>query len=311
MPPLLEVKGLTVSVPWQGKLRPIVHDANFTVGRGEVLVLVGQSGSGKSVLSRALTKLFAVGETVELQGSVVFEGRPVFDLKPEGLASLRRRRIRYIFQEPLRALNPVARIGSQMRLAADSAHPGGEDLAAALRRAGIEEPGRVLRSYPHQLSVGMAQRVLIAMALLPHPGLLIADEPTSAVDAPLRSQLLGLLLELQQSEQMAMLLITHDLEAARRSGGQVIVMLAGRVIEAGPAPLFFSGPLHPYARLMLEGTPALMEEAACGDGGFDAAGGEETGCAYAAQCPRAQGRCRTGIPPLTPFDSNRQVRCFF
>ncbi len=310
MTPLLEVQDLSVSFPWHGERRPVVSGVSFAQSQGEMLVLVGESGSGKTVLSRALTNLFPAGEAARVKGRVTFDGGSVLELGPEGLSRLRRRRIRYVFQEPMRALNPVTRIAPQMRLGAEGVRLSDNELEEALRKTGIEDPARILRSFPHQLSTGMAQRVMIAMALLPRPALVIADEPTSAVDASLRSHLMALLLGLQRSERMAMLLITHDLEAARASGGRIMVMLAGRIVEAAPAPAFFAAPLHPYSRLILEGAPALMQAAG---GENEGAGDMEdgaTGCAFAPQCPCVRARCRTEAPPLALLDDNRQIRCF-
>ena len=309
---ILKAANLSVSASSPGRDSVLVHDVSFSVYGKEVLIFLGESGSGKTILSRSLTKLFPATSGLRIDGSVIFEGRQLLTLTEDQLSFVRRRRIRYVFQEPMQSLNPLARIGHQMHLAADGSSDNDGDLRNTLRLVGLDNNEDLLDLYPHELSVGMAQRVCIAMAILPSPALLIADEPTSAVDASLRRRILDLLISIQRSSTMSLVLITHDLDVARCYGDRIIVLYGGKIIEAAPRKAFFENPLHPYSRLLLDahlasqrhGTPAgTTPEPAIVDI-------PHQGCAFQPRCPIAEKKCKESAPDLEPFPGEREVRCF-
>ncbi len=249
---LIEVRGLTVKYLSGSSPSPAVRDVNFSLLKGQALALVGESGCGKTTLCRALTRLFPSRAAVDIAGSVQFDSRDILACSDSELADLRQNAIRYVFQEPYAALNPVSTIGKQMLLACGRRETTKAEITQVLAEVGLERPEDVLSRYPHELSVGMAQRVMIAMALLPQPGLLIADEPTSAVDASLRKQLLKLLRSIQTKQRMTMILVTHDLAFARHFADEVAVMHDGALIENASVEEFFRTPQHPYSQLLLK-----------------------------------------------------------
>lgn len=306
---LLEVKGLTLSLSSPQKPTKIFADISFHLDAGQVLVLLGESGSGKTILTRSLTRLFPAPHSFRIEGEILCKGRQVLELTEEELRILRQREIRYIFQEPIRALNPTARIGVQMSLAGE-----GKDRTAweeALRRAGIPDPVTVLHLFPHQLSMGMAQRVVLAMALLPNPSLLIADEPTSSVDQSLRQQILTLLLDIQRSSGMAMIIVTHDLAVARAIGDRILVMLGGRIVEAGPVEEFLRSPLHPFARQLAGAEPATLRAGPFASRTGDLTADGTPGCFFATRCPKVRDICWTSLPESVNAGDGREVRCFY
>ncbi|MEO8167653.1 MAG: ABC transporter ATP-binding protein [bacterium] len=233
----------------------IVNDVSFSLEKGKVLAIVGESGSGKTTLCRALTKLFTQSTKAEISGTVNFRDTELMACTESELGTIRSTSIRYIFPEPQQALNPIARIRTQMNLAAPAIKM--HQLREALLAVEIDNPDEVLNYYPHQLSIGMSQRVMIAMALLPNPSLLIADEPTSAVDASLKYKLLNLLRSLQRERQMTMIVITHDLEVAKKYADEVAVLLDGQLVEIADCSTFFRGPRHPYSQSLIEALPSL------------------------------------------------------
>ncbi|EQD25480.1 MAG: Oligopeptide/dipeptide ABC transporter, ATPase subunit, partial [Leptospirillum sp. Group IV 'UBA BS'] len=254
--PLLDVRHLSVSLQTrEGVIRP-VSDVSFTIGRGEAVALVGESGSGKTLTGLSLLGLFPPGATVP-SGQILFEGQDLLALDATAFRRIRGQRISMIFQEPQSALNPVLTVGTQMRELFKS-HVDLPDLRVReevidrLRSAGLPDPERVSRSYPHQLSGGMRQRVMIAMAIALDPRLVIADEPTTALDPTVALQILSLLSSIRETRTKGLLFISHDLAHVRRVSDRVLVMYAGRIVEASPARRFFgTGPLHPYSRALL------------------------------------------------------------
>jgi ABC-type glutathione transport system ATPase component len=258
---ILEAESLSVSVPSPRGQKLLVRGASFTVGVREVLIILGESGCGKTILSRSLTTLFPAGSPLRIDGSVVFEGRELLGLCRAEMASIRRKKIRYVFQEPMQSLNPCARIGRQLRLSAEGTGGDDRNLHDVLAVVGLDAAGGLPDRYPHELSTGMAQRVCIAMAILPSPALLVADEPTSAVDASQRRRILDLLVTIQQSRPMSLVLITHDLDVAERYGDRIIVMRSGEIVETAPRRAFFDAPVHPYSRLLVGAHAALQERA--------------------------------------------------
>jgi oligopeptide/dipeptide ABC transporter ATP-binding protein len=309
---LLTAANLSVSAPSPGGRRVLIHGVSFSVREGEVLIVLGESGSGKTILSRSLTRLFPATSAVRIDGSVTFEGQQLLTLNEGELSLIRRRKIRYVFQEPMQSLNPLARIGEQMRLATDGPSNNNTDLHTTLRLVGLEDNEEILDLYPHELSIGMAQRVCIAMSVLPSPALLIADEPTSAVDASLRRKILDLLISIQRSRVMSLLLITHDLDVARRYGDRIMVMYGGKIVESAPWKAFFERPLHPYSRLLVESQPAAQKRASPPDLKAEVVMADvpHQGCAFQPRCPIAENRCKESAPDLEQFPGEREVRCF-
>ncbi len=310
---LLKVEKLSVSAFSRAGRKVLIHDVSFNVREKEVLIFLGESGSGKTILCRSLTKLFPSTCAVRIDGSVTFEGEELLDLGERPLSTIRRRRIRYVFQEPMQSLNPLARIGHQMRLAAEGPSRDDEVLLDILRLVGLDNGEEIFALYPHELSIGMAQRVCIAMALLPFPALLIADEPTSAVDASLRRKILDLLISVQRSRAMSLVLITHDLEVARCYGDRIIVMYGGKIIESAMRKAFFERPVHPYSRLLVDAQPTAQKPAAPPGPTRESVIADIPlqGCAFQPRCPIAENKCREVDPELEHLPDEREVRCFY
>ncbi len=251
--PLLSVRGLRIAFGG----RPVVHGIDFDVGAGEMVALVGESGSGKTVSALSLLRLLP---DAQVSGEARFAGQSLLSLPERALRGLRGDAVAYVFQEPMTALNPLYPVGEQIAevLRVKRGLPPREAWARAeawLQQVGIDEPARRARQYPHQLSGGQRQRAMIAMALAGEPRLLIADEPTTALDASLRLQILALLDELRQRLGLAVLVITHDLHLVRRFADRVVVMERGHVVEAGPVARVFSAPAHPYTIRLLASRP--------------------------------------------------------
>src|SRR5688500_7519910 len=251
---LLEVKELSIDFG----PRRVVHGASFTLDAGEKLALVGESASGKTVTALSTLRLI---ENARLTGEILFEGKSVLRMAPEELHQLRGRDIAVIFQEPMTALNPIYTVGDQIveSLELHTALRGAAawaEAVQAMRRVGIDEPERRARSYPHQLSGGQRQRAMIAMALACNPKLLIADEPTTALDVTIRLQILELLERLRAEAGMALLLITHDLNLVRRFADRVAVMEKGVLVEQGPTAQVIGRPQHPYTQKLVNSRPS-------------------------------------------------------
>jgi len=258
----LDVRNLVVGFRQDGKITQAVKGVSFTVGRGETVALVGESGSGKSVT--ALSTVSLLGESAEVGGSVLYNGEEMIGAKESVLRRVRGNDISFIFQEPMTSLNPLHTLEKQLgeSLALHQGLAGGAAQARIielLTRVGIRDPETRLGAYPHQLSGGQRQRVMIAMALANGPDLLIADEPTTALDVTIQAQILELLAELKRSEDMSLLFITHDLGIVRRIADRVCVMKNGEIVESGPTETVFSNPRHPYTQMLLSaestGTP--------------------------------------------------------
>jgi oligopeptide/dipeptide ABC transporter ATP-binding protein len=285
--------------------------------RGEVLGLVGESGSGKSVTARALARLVQPDSAV-VSGTVNFNGNDLYSLPPEALRALRGREIAIIVQDPAAALNPVMTVGEQITRIARTGPDGlGAEAARAaaialLERLRIAEPERRLSAYPHQMSGGMKQRILIAMALIRRPSVLIADEPTTALDLTVAAEILGLLDELRRDLGMSMLLISHDLAMIARHCDRVAVMYAGRIVEEGATGDVLGDPKHPYTRALLGSVPKGTRA----DGLLPAIPGEPPdlarlpqGCAFQARCPERAPAC--ALPQtLRPAGNERSSACW-
>jgi peptide/nickel transport system ATP-binding protein/oligopeptide transport system ATP-binding protein len=304
--PILEVTGLRASFVTEGGVVEAVRGVSFELDRGEVLGIVGESGCGKSVTAMSLTGLNRTDPNTRLSGSVRYRGRELLTLGERELRHVRGAEIAMVFQDPMTSLNPVHRVGS---LIAETlrAHlqisRGAADVRAVelLREVGIPEPERRARAYPHQFSGGMRQRVMIAMALACEPAVLIADEPTTALDVTIQAQILRLIAHMRESRGAAVVLITHDLGVVARLADRVAVMYAGLIVEQGSVRDLFHRPQHPYTWGLLESIPridrARVERLHSIAGQPPALVGLGEGCAFRARCAFAHARCEE-TPPL-------------
>jgi len=315
--PLLDIRGLSVHFNTPEGIGRAVESVDLVLAPGQTLGLVGESGCGKSVTALAVLGLVPSPGRVTA-GAIVFDGRDLLQAPPETLRQIRGRRIGMIFQEPMTALNPVMTIGRQLAepLVAHLGMSPKKALESAVRwldRVRMPAARSRLGSYPHELSGGMRQRVMIAMAMICRPQLLIADEPTTALDVTLQRQALSLMASLQAETDAAMLLITHDLGVVAQTAGRVAVMYAGRVVETAAVKPLFAEPLHPYTRGMLNSIPRLgairrrLEEI---PGTVPAATQAVRGCPFADRCPSVFDRCRKEAPALKVIEPQRQVSCW-
>ena len=312
--PLLDVAGLRVELRIGGGLRPVIHDLSLQIGAGEAVGLVGESGSGKSMTSRAIARLLPAGATVN--GDITFDGRPVMRMGSAELRRYRTRGIAMIFQDPRAHTNPVRRIGDFLTEALRTTMDVPKDEARrravrTLAEVGIEDGERRLRQYPHELSGGMLQRVMIAAALLAEPKLLLADEPTTALDVTTQSEVMAILDELRREHGVAVLFITHDLELAAAVCDRTCVMYAGQIVEEQASASLNAGPLHPYTAALLAARPRLDGPA----GQLPAIPGRPRsafevgeGCAFADRCPYCEPECVATPQALRRLDAGL-VRC--
>jgi peptide/nickel transport system ATP-binding protein/oligopeptide transport system ATP-binding protein len=306
------------------RLLPAVRDVSFGVNTGEVLGLVGESGSGKSVTSLAIMRLLVPQAVVD--GQIFFEDRDLASLGDEQMRSLRGRKLAMIFQEPMTALNPVMRVGDQIAEAI-LAHADGRSrrwfpanrnsawrrAVEALRTVAIAEPERRARDYPHQLSGGMRQRVMIAMAIANNPRLLIADEPTTALDVTIQAQILDLLNDLRQKFGLAMLFISHDLAVVSKVAHRVAVMYAGSIVEMANTSELFCAPAHPYTRGLLNSIPTLRTDRSrplqTVEGTVPSVAALPPGCAFEPRCDIRVEACARDLPPLVEVAPGHWARC--
>jgi len=320
--PLLEVEGLKTHFYTRDGIVRAVDGVSFSVRSGETLAIVGESGCGKSVTSLSILRLIASPPGRTVAGSIRFEGRDLLGLSEPEMRKVRGNEISMIFQEPMTSLNPVLTIGRQIAEAL-TLHRG-LDRATARARAvemlalvNIPEPARRVSEYPHQLSGGMRQRVMIAMALACNPKLLIADEPTTALDVTIQAQILDLMRGLKEKTGAAIVLITHDLGVVAEMAQRVIVMYAGRKIEEATVDDLFARPRHPYTQGLLHSIPRLgattggvrtrLEEIR---GMVPSMREEIPGCVFAPRCAYATDRCRTEYPPLEEKAPGHRVACW-
>jgi peptide/nickel transport system ATP-binding protein len=318
---LLEIRGLSVQFPATPKPLTAVRDLSFNLKKGEVLGLVGESGSGKSVTSLAIMRLLPPQAAV--QGEVLFtqngtSSRNLLALDREHMRSLRGSDISMIFQEPMTALNPVMRVGEQIAEAV-RAHRGvskkdaWNEAVDALRDVAIVDPQRRARDYPHQLSGGMRQRVMIAMAIVNRPALLIADEPTTALDVTIQAQILDLLAELREKFRLTMLFISHDLAVVFKVANRVAVMYAGSLVELGTREEIFRAPAHPYTRGLLKAVPTLTTERnrplRTIEGTVPPLEALASGCSFEPRCDLRIPQCTRDLPPLVEITPGHWARC--
>jgi oligopeptide/dipeptide ABC transporter ATP-binding protein len=313
---LLEVRNLTIRFRGDDGWTDVVRDASFSIRAGETAALVGESGCGKSVTALSLARLIPSPPVSYPSGTIRFRGVDTLAMTPRDLHTLRGRGISYVFQDPATALNPVFRIGFQMaELLEGDRQQRRMQATALLDHVGLPSPAACLDAYPHELSGGMQQRVVIAMAIAHQPGLLVADEPTTALDVTIQAQILTLLKRLQREFGMAVLLITHNLGLVADVAHRVHVMYAGSLVESGEAETVLTRPAHPYTRGLLSVVPRLERTSgrlAGIPGTVPAAGNLPPGCPFAPRCPRADSLCRAAMPGDSPVDGNpsHHVRCF-
>jgi oligopeptide/dipeptide ABC transporter ATP-binding protein len=318
MSALLDVRGLTIEyMTTRGAVRA-VDDVSFTLQRGETLALVGESGSGKSTVALGLLRLISPSSGRIAAGSVIYNGRDLAKLPEREMRLVRGAEIGTIFQDPAMALNPVHTIGRQiaetMLLHNKATAQDAMDRAIELLRlVGVPAPADRIRQYPHNLSGGMRQRVMIAMALACGPSLLIADEPTTALDVTVQAQVLALIADLKQKLDMAVLLITHDLAVVSSVADRVVVLYGGRIVEQGPVPQVFADPRHPYTKGLLDASDWSdddgRERLRDIPGAIPSLGNMPTGCAFSPRCPVAIEPCRTVRPRHVEVGRDRTAAC--
>ncbi len=319
MSALLEVKDLRTSFKLEGggEFSP-VDGVSFSVEAGRTLGIVGESGCGKSVTSLSIMGLLPKGQGRISAGSVVFEGRDLATLKPEDMRSLRGNRMAMIFQEPMTSLNPAFTIGQQLiegirchqNVTAEQAR---EHAIEMLRLVRIPSPEQRIDEYPHKLSGGMRQRVMIAMALSCRPKLLIADEPTTALDVTIQAQVLDLMRSLREETGTAIILITHDLGVIAELADDVVVMYSGRVVERAPVAQLFAMPHHPYTIGLLGSIPKMhgeQDRLNAIEGQVPTPMSQVTGCRFAPRCPFAVAQCKEEMPPLREVSAGHETACW-
>jgi peptide/nickel transport system ATP-binding protein len=315
--PLLEVRGLKTHLRTADGLVRAVDGVSFAVDAGRTVGIVGESGCGKSVTALSIMGLVPSPPAVRAGGEILFEGRDLLTLGLREMQDLRGDRIAMIFQEPMTSLNPAFTVGDQIgeairRHRGVSAAEARAQAVALMRRVGIPSPERRADDHPHRLSGGMRQRVMIAMALACRPRLLIADEPTTALDVTIQAQIIDLLRELRGQDGMGIVLITHDLGVVAELCDEVVVMYAGRVVERAPAGDLFERPHHPYTVGLLGSVPTVEEgeeRLAAIDGMVPSALDYPAGCRFAARCPFAQAACLDEDPPLREVEPGRFAAC--
>ncbi len=317
---LLEVSELSTAFKTPRGLARAVNDVSFTLDRGRTLGIVGESGSGKSVLSRSIMGLLPKHNVVR-SGSVRFEGRELIDTPEAAMRELWGTEMAMVFQDPMTSLNPVMKVGRQitesLRVNLDMEKDQAADTALALfRSVGIPEPERRLNEYPHQLSGGMRQRIVIAIALACGPKLLFADEPTTALDVTVQAQILNLLAQQQRERHMAMILVTHDLGVVAGRADEIAVMYAGQIVEKAPTQTLFASMHMPYTEGLLKSIPKLDQRSHTK---LEIIGGRPpdlvnppVGCKFSPRCPYAQPKCAAEEPPLIEAETpGHYFRCWF
>jgi len=304
--PLLHLENLSITFATENGPLPAVRNVHFYLNAGETACLVGESGCGKSLTARSILRL--TPPNAALEGRILLHGKNLLDLREKDMCAIRGRTVGMIFQEPMTSLNPVLRVGEQVAeplrlhqgMSRRQARAAAVDL---LEEVGIPAPESRYDDYPHQLSGGMRQRIMIAMALSCRPELLLADEPTTALDATIQGQILRLLASRCRDRGMAVLLITHDLGVAAQMADAVGVMYAGRLVEYAPAQSLFAAPLHPYTRGLLHAAPSARSRGLTRlptiAGSVPSLGAMPLGCPFHPRCPEAMPRCAAEMPPST------------
>ena len=313
--PLLEIKNLQVEFGSGAHAARAVDGVSLSLEAGKTLCLVGESGSGKSVTALSIAKLVPSPPARYVGGEILIEGRDVLKMSSRELRDIRGGLVSYVFQEPGASLNPVFRIGAQIKESLKYHRPAvanDAEVIRLLKLVGIPAPESRLRNYPHELSGGMQQRVMIAMALASQPKLLVADEPTTALDVTIQAQIIELLGDLRKQLGMAVLLITHNLGIVGDLADDVAVMYAGQIVEHGPVREVLQRPLHPYTQALIQSVPDLeaeVERLTAIPGTVPLLGSFPGGCRFHPRCPKAQANCSTQAPELASVKAVRRVRC--
>lgn len=320
MSPILSIRNLTVDVVGREGLARVIHAVSLDIAAGETLGIVGESGCGKSLTWLAALKLQS--QAMRIQGQVFLDDENILDLDDQAMSEIRGRRISMIFQDPSASLNPVRTIGYQIGevLACHRGLSGGaiaREAQRLLESVGIADAPNRLRQYPHEFSGGMNQRAMIAMALAGRPDILIADEPTTALDVTIQAQILALIVDLQKTLGTGLILITHDLGVVAQTAQRVIVMYAGKKVEEATVEDLFDNPMHPYTRGLMASMPAVISFGARTDARLNEIPGMvpsltnlPPGCAFAPRCSLAIDRCRAEYPPLQEFAGNHLAACW-
>ena len=324
---LLTLQDVHVNFParknWLGKVTERVHALNgldLQIRQGETLGIVGESGCGKSVTSQSIMRLYDEKEEVSYSGTVRFEGENLMEIPYKEMDKIRGNRIAMIFQDALSSLNPVYTVGNQV-VEAICIHQNVEKKEAwqkaveMLMKVGISEPEKRMRQYPHELFGGMRQRVMIAIALCCKPDLLIADEPTTALDVTVQAQIMDLIQQLKEEENMGVILITHDMAVVAENCDRVIVMYLGQMVEEASVTDIFEHPLHPYTVGLIQSIPQMTtdseQELFMIKGSLPLLTQIKKGCRFASRCPYATDKCREEEPELQKTGENHSVRCHF
>jgi oligopeptide/dipeptide ABC transporter ATP-binding protein len=326
----LDVRGLTVELPTHSAWVRPVNDVSFALAEGETLGIVGESGSGKTMLALALMDLEPPGARRKGEAILLVRGAPdsagraagngrgvnLLTAPPAEMRALRGRELAMIFQEPMTALNPVMRVGAQVEEAIRIHAPELSEseirrrALESLERAAVPEPERRARQYPHQLSGGLRQRVMIAMALAAGPGVLIADEPTTALDVTVQKQILALLAKLRRELHLSLIFITHDLGVVAQVADRIVVMYAGRIVEEGPAAEVLRRPRHPYTEGLLRAAPRLAREKLIPiPGTVPSLEALPPGCAFSPRCSQRITECDAAVPTLRDVSPDHRARC--
>ncbi len=317
MSTLLEVSGITTSFKTANGFLPAIEDVSFAIEKGETLGIVGESGCGKSVTSLSIMQLLTANGKIE-SGSIKFDGKELVGLKDGDMRKIRGNDIAMIFQEPMTSLNPVHKIGRQigesLRIHKNYNNAQAQEKAVELLQlVGIPRAEEIVEEYPHRLSGGMRQRVMIAIAMACNPKLLIADEPTTALDVTIQAQILDLMRKLKVELDMAILLITHDLGVVAEMCDRVVVMYAGKVVEQGSVREIFRHPSHPYTMGLLNSIPRLegrQERLSSIPGNVPSLELMPAGCRFASRCAFATKRCVTEEPSLLSISEEHDARCW-
>ena len=314
---LLEIKNLKLDfLSGEASLRA-VDDVSLTIDAGETVCVVGESGCGKTVTALSIARLVPTPPAKYVGGEILLNGQDVLKMSPAQLRGIRGGAVSYVFQEPSASLNPVIRIGKQIKEALKLHRPEkatDDEVIRLLKLVRIPAPESRIRNYPFEMSGGMQQRVMIAMALASEPKLLVADEPTTALDVTIQAQILELLLDLKKRLGMSILLITHNLGIVGDVADRVAVMYAGQIVELAPARDLLRNPLHPYTKALMNSVPKLSGGATrltAIPGNVPRIGNFPPGCRFAPRCPSAKPDCANTLPALAEVEPNRWVRCVY
>lgn len=318
MEPLVEIKNLSIRFPEGNSTFEAVKGISFSIGKGEIVGVVGESGSGKSMSALALMGLLPKDAEIA-SGSLCFQGEDLVTMKPEKRRQLCGSKMAMVFQEPMTSLNPVFRIGEQVDeiVALHNPTMSKEEVKARtiemLKLVGIANSDGVYRMYPHELSGGMRQRICIAIGLACNPRLIIADEPTTALDVTIQAQILDLIRGLNEQMNTSVLFITHDLGVVSELCDTVIVMYTGRIVEKAPVRELFSDPKHPYTVGLMSAIPRITKDRPpleTIEGVVPNPTEQISGCSFWPRCPHATEQCKQGEPPVVQLSEERQVRCW-